>query len=579
MHSASLWLKHWPASADKAHVHMDALIEIRQRIHKAIVFRDAGELQRVESEVQIMPVPELSILASSGLVDVMRSPELSTIAGGKFSEAFAGTLTKWIPSAPSAADAGGAQELALFLRSVSEPKPSYAVCMGLAQGLLTLDFTCWRDLPGARATELAEALDLSHEHLHILQHAIATAEEQYRVTASSTSASSSGVSQLSAEDVASFVAAAQPGGQARDIHADFRTEWRLQSVGSSLPRTSIAAMASALDNGLALSELRQRETTLLMCDAAPKSLPQIASALRCWHSFAIQVLGMAPDKTFPPLSDDDVILYVCIFRNSGTCSNYVSALRFGCRLAKQSTSWDTERLSQALRGVQRRTLQQIAPRRRIGRALLRQVIMHATAEGCPEEASVYAFSFVFLLRVENECLPLEAGHFTDSDTYLHQLPPGRHSAVWCDQGELVMRLASRKNRQSGTVLRRGCLCFSRAAAADLCPVHQLAIRIHGLCAGQQLFPYWAATGGAALRASLRRRLTLLGVPDAMSYGLQSLRRGHAQQIVDDGGSLADVLRAGQWSSPAFMLYLDMAEVESAAVIDAMTGAADGADDV
>ncbi len=47
----------------------------------------------------------------------------------------------------------------------------------------------------------------------------------------------------------------------------------------------------------------------------------------------------------------------------------------------------------------------------------------------------------------------------------------------------------------------------------------------------------------------------------------TLRRGHAQQILNDGGTLAEVLRAGQWSSPAFLLYLDLAEVESTAVLD------------
>ena len=60
---------------------------------------------------------------------------------------------------------------------------------------------------------------------------------------------------------------------------------------------------------------------------------------------------------------------------------------------------------------------------------------------------------------------------------------------------------------------------------------------------------------------------MLGVPNAAEFGLQSFRRGHAQQILDDGGTLVDVLRAGQWSSPAFLLYLDYAEVENSAVID------------
>ena len=60
---------------------------------------------------------------------------------------------------------------------------------------------------------------------------------------------------------------------------------------------------------------------------------------------------------------------------------------------------------------------------------------------------------------------------------------------------------------------------------------------------------------------------MLGVPNSLEYGLQSLRRGHAQQILDDGGTLADVLKAGQWASPAFLLYLDYTDVEQAAVLE------------
>ena len=56
-------------------------------------------------------------------------------------------------------------------------------------------------------------------------------------------------------------------------------------------------------------------------------------------------------------------------------------------------------------------------------------------------------------------------------------------------------------------------------------------------------------------------------PNFHEFGLHSLRRGQPQQILDDGGSLADVLRACQWSSPAFLLYLDFAEVEQEAVME------------
>ena len=70
-----------------------------------------------------------------------------------------------------------------------------------------------------------------------------------------------------------------------------------------------------------------------------------------------------------------------------------------------------------------------------------------------------------------------------------------------------------------------------------------------------------------LLSSLRRRLMLLGVHTLSEYGLQPLRRGHAQQILDDGGTLADVLKVGQWASPAFPCHLDYCDVEQSAVLE------------
>ena len=40
-----------------------------------------------------------------------------------------------------------------------------------------------------------------------------------------------------------------------------------------------------------------------------------------------------------------------------------------------------------------------------------------------------------------------------------------------------------------------------------------------------------------------------------------------QQILDDGGTFVDILRAGRWCSPVSLLYLNYAEVENSAVIE------------
>ena len=65
---------------------------------------------------------------------------------------------------------------------------------------------------------------------------------------------------------------------------------------------------------------------------------------------------------------------------------------------------------------------------------------------------------------------------------------------------------------------------------------------------------------------IRSVLGKLAVPQAASYGTHDFRRGHAQDIVQDGGTLAQVLAAGQWKSAAFMSYIKEAELERVSLL-------------
>ena len=61
---------------------------------------------------------------------------------------------------------------------------------------------------------------------------------------------------------------------------------------------------------------------------------------------------------------------------------------------------------------------------------------------------------------------------------------------------------------------------------------------------------------------------------ASEYGLHSLRRGSAQTLVQNGGDLATLLRAGSWNSGAFKSYLDMVGLESRVVAATMNALVD-----
>ena len=63
-------------------------------------------------------------------------------------------------------------------------------------------------------------------------------------------------------------------------------------------------------------------------------------------------------------------------------------------------------------------------------------------------------------------------------------------------------------------------------------------------------------------------LVCLQIVDAPKYRTQDLRRGHAQDLLESGATLGEILRAGQWRSPAFLKYLDLESLEQDAVVEA-----------
>ena len=93
----------------------------------------------------------------------------------------------------------------------------------------------------------------------------------------------------------------------------------------------------------------------------------------------------------------------------------------------------------------------------------------------------------------------------------------------------------------------------------LCPAHVLWPIIAGRARpGERLFKENIGSSAAAwLKVALQARL----IPNWDRYGLHSLRRGAAQSLIEQGGGLSVLLRAGSWRSSAFRVNLDNARVE------------------
>ena len=73
---------------------------------------------------------------------------------------------------------------------------------------------------------------------------------------------------------------------------------------------------------------------------------------------------------------------------------------------------------------------------------------------------------------------------------------------------------------------------------------------------------------AGALSSLRRNLQAIDVEDAHDYGTHAMRRGHAQDLVQRGASLVEILHAGEWRSAAFRAYLHTEKLEASAIMEA-----------
>ena len=56
--------------------------------------------------------------------------------------------------------------------------------------------------------------------------------------------------------------------------------------------------------------------------------------------------------------------------------------------------------------------------------------------------------------------------------------------------------------------------------------------------------------------ALQGLLAAMGIGDAWLYRTHDFRRGHAEDLLQGGGRLRQILEAGDWRSGTFMTYLN-----------------------
>ena len=188
-------------------------------------------------------------------------------------------------------------------------------------------------------------------------------------------------------------------------------------------------------------------------------------------------------------------------------------------------------------------------------------------------AMLFLITYVFLLRLPSEALPIEVGRV-----------PGKHqqAVLEMDDGKLVLTLLRRKNRPAGSRLERTCWCRE---SCRTCPVHVLGPAVRDIRTGTALFGGFTA---AEANSALKDMLGKIGVAKAKEYRTHDIRRGHARDLqlsgvlayihrcvvwftlfcVCAGAPLWKILAAGEWRSPAFLEYMDIHRLENDVVVQA-----------
>ena len=171
--------------------------------------------------------------------------------------------------------------------------------------------------------------------------------------------------------------------------------------------------------------------------------------------------------------------YASVFKNAATAANYIGNLRWACVHLHLSMDWDTESLKMTVRNAAKRR-EPVAggaahAKRLLTDGLLQQVVAMADKLGLASFSLLALLSWECLLRVQSEAVGLHAGAACDATA----LPPQRHSEVWVDKaGYLCLKLARRKNKPGGSLLRRSCTCGAMGPSSVWCTASLLCFRRH-----------------------------------------------------------------------------------------------------
>ena len=320
---------------------------------------------------------------------------------------------------------------------------------------------------------------------------------------------------------------------------------------SGTPRQHCATIATATPSAQALLDERAQRNMLATIQA---SISTYSSGLKCWAAFH-DSLGR---RQHFPATETMALQFGAIFRNGATYEKYLHHVAWAHRFLRLPTDWFTPSVKQAIRGA-KRTPGIIKEKIAIRSKEVQRVIKESVKQGQLEMAALVSIARLFLFRSPSEGIPLEW--------------QGEHSWIDVSPQQASITLARRKNSRVPVTLTRKCCC--EVSGVDLCAVHWL-LRLREMYPGHdgRLFDFSIH----AFTKHLRECVARLSLPSLTGVSSHAFRRGMAQDILALGGSLAILLRAGDWSSSAYLRYVKTAQPEDAAIAQAVIHVSDSEDE-
>ena len=138
------------------------------------------------------------------------------------------------------------------------------------------------------------------------------------------------------------------------------------------------------------------------------------------------------------------------------------------------------------------------------------------------------------------------------------------SAVWVDaQGCACHRMAKRKSRPKGSILRRPCTCDEETAICLPCRFGKFVQRRRK---GQRLYNMNFYEFTKRVKEALRS----LNFDNVEKFTLKAFRAGRATELVCREVHLAKIMEKGERSSKVIFCYINMEQVDQAVLLHKLT---------